>query len=876
MVFGKGRIIIFLVLLTVQNSFVGLFAQGRKAFQEKEFITLAPGEEYAAGWLHRFFFGDHWRDLWTTKIKVEILNLDTFAGGLTPIKRGGGQQTKSLRFQGADGRLWKFRSINKDPSKILPKEVQVSVVAEILQDQISSANPLAPLVVAPLLNKVNVLQAEPKVVYLPNSEKLGEYRDEFANTLGMIEIHPDEGDPGFYDAEKVSGTYKLFSKLEEKRNQKVNSEEFLKARLMDVFLGDWDRHTDQWRWARYSEENDEKSWYPIPRDRDQAFAKFDGLFVRVAEYLIPQFVHFSEDYPQIEDLTWSGRFLDRRFLTELDISKWDSVTSYIKTKLTDKVIENAVKNLPQDCYSIAGEELIYKLKARRDKLDIASREFYNRLNKYVDVYCSDKSDYAEVKRLSDLSTEVSIYKNKDGAKSDRLFHKVFDNDITQEIRIYLNNGDDKAVIMGEVDDSPLVRIIGGKGEDTFIDKSKVNGYLLSILPISFPERKTAFYDSGKESDFKTTRFTIVNKKKFEIPGTAEERYEPRQRDRGHEWTIIPYGSITSDDGLIIGGGMALTSYDFRKSPYNYRMNLLGLYATKPSSYGIEFDGIFNNFFDDATVYLHMTKSELKLTQYYGYGNETSFDEDLEDSDYYQIKQELFHINPHVEFTLKGDTKFNLGLGYTTSDIKVDNSDLLKDFPKGNFGVGKINSVNFMSYFEVDTRDNKNFPSKGSYFKTTGNYYPSVLDIKSHYAKLMYDFRSYFPIGFIKEATLALRSGGGRVFGIYPFYDAIFLGGENNLRGYKRERFSGQSAMFGQAELRSYLSDIKLIIKGKLGINVFGELGRVFEKDNKSSKWHPSYGIGFWLSFLERELNVVTSVAFSPETFMIYTSTSFGF
>ncbi len=71
----------------------------------------------------------------------------------------------------------------------------------------------------------------------------------------MIEIHPDvDPDAGikFQDAENIKSTFKLFHRLEEKRSERVDSKSFLKARLVDIFLGDWDRHTDQWKWAKYT------------------------------------------------------------------------------------------------------------------------------------------------------------------------------------------------------------------------------------------------------------------------------------------------------------------------------------------------------------------------------------------------------------------------------------------------------------------------------------------------------------------------------------------------------------------------------------------------------------------------------------------------
>src|SRR2546422_6633389 len=74
---------------------------------------------------------------------------------------GGGEQTKSLRFEGADGRQYSFRSIDKDPAAILPPELRGTVVARVVQDQISAADPMAPFVVVLLLTSTGVLHSEP-------------------------------------------------------------------------------------------------------------------------------------------------------------------------------------------------------------------------------------------------------------------------------------------------------------------------------------------------------------------------------------------------------------------------------------------------------------------------------------------------------------------------------------------------------------------------------------------------------------------------------------------------------------------------------------------------------------------------------------------
>ena len=124
-------------------------------------VQLAASERYRAGWLHRLLLGAHYRDLWATPLSVDVLDLATYAGGLTPTACAGRRQTKSVRLQGADHLEYVFRSVDKDPTLALPPELRRTFARDLLQDQISSGHPGAPLVVAPLLEATGVLHATP-------------------------------------------------------------------------------------------------------------------------------------------------------------------------------------------------------------------------------------------------------------------------------------------------------------------------------------------------------------------------------------------------------------------------------------------------------------------------------------------------------------------------------------------------------------------------------------------------------------------------------------------------------------------------------------------------------------------------------------------
>src|ERR1700704_6828265 len=101
-------------------------AQQRDSSLQHDTIQ-APGPQYRAGGWRPLLLGKEYRSLWATPVTVPVLDLRTFAGGLRPISKGGGQQTKSLRLAATDGREFFFRSVDKDPAAVLPPELRGNV-----------------------------------------------------------------------------------------------------------------------------------------------------------------------------------------------------------------------------------------------------------------------------------------------------------------------------------------------------------------------------------------------------------------------------------------------------------------------------------------------------------------------------------------------------------------------------------------------------------------------------------------------------------------------------------------------------------------------------------------------------------------------------
>jgi hypothetical protein len=333
-------------------------------------IALVPDADYRRTAAVEFILGRHYRALWATQIHVPLLDMHRFGGGLTPILAHTGQQTRSLRFKGGDGRTYQFRSVEKNPLTQLAPELQQSIAAWALEDAASSSHPVSSLVASALLGAVGVLHVEQTLVILPDNPALGQYRAEFAGKFGMIEERPDETgaeSTAFAGARRVVSPTRLFERLDRGPEDRVDARAFLVARLMDMLMGDRDRHRDQFRWALLSGPSD-SLWQPISRDHDEAFVKMDGPILEVAGLYFPPLINFTENYPPHARLNWHAREIDRRFLVELDRRAWHSVATDLQARLTDAAIDSAVRHLPAEMYAASGATLAHILKRRRDKL----------------------------------------------------------------------------------------------------------------------------------------------------------------------------------------------------------------------------------------------------------------------------------------------------------------------------------------------------------------------------------------------------------------------------------------------------------------------------------------------------------------------------
>ncbi len=851
--------------------------------------TVIPGPHYRAGWFHRLFLGDHYRQLWTQPIRVPVLDLSRFAGGLTPMCRGGGLQTKSLRFRDADRRQYVFRSVDKDPTAKLPVLLRETFVADVLQDQVSSHHPAGALVVAPLLEAAGVLHVDPHLTLMPDDSRLGQFRPSYAGMLGLMEERPTDGPggtPGFGHSREIKGTEHVWDKIEDTPSHRVDAEAFLTARLMDVFVGDWDRHYDQWRWARYRK-GDEYVWRPIPRDRDQAFARLDGLILDLARYYIPELVSFDESYGSVFGLTWTARALDRRFLAELDKPTWDSIVTSLQSRLTDSVIDHSVRRLPTEIYEGNGAELASALKKRRARLQSAADRFYAVLAEYVDIHATDTDEYAEIVRLDDARVRVRLYRVDEsetrtkGMVGHPYFERTFDRAETNEVRLYLHGGDDRAVVRGHVGRSILIRVIGGGGDDILVDSSQVANAV-----------RTRFYDARGENRFQRGLQTSLDRTRFRPPPRPDDEPEPRGpgacgdsivelpprnlalpfQDWGRRWFPAPWINFQPDLGLFVESGADRFGYGFRRVPYKSHQLFRAGFATGPRRFRLAYTGDFRGLSRHVDALVALRYSGIDIIRFHGFGNETELD--LPDA-FYKVTLRQVTLAPSL--ALGRSPTFRLAIGprfkYVATDLGAGNLiDSLRPY-----GVGGVVQLGVQADLVADTRDVPAAATRGVHFKVGGTAFPAWLDLTSSYASVYGEIASYISASRIPtRPTLAVRAGGKKVWGTFPFYDAAFLGGANDLRGYSEQRFAGDAALYGNGELRLFVARYRLLLPGEFGVFGLADVGRVFLNGESSNDWHAAGGGGIWFAYIDRAATMSVAIAQSRERRGVYFRAGFLF
>ncbi len=831
-------------------------------------VTRAMNVELGASSFKQKLWGSNHRHAWTTPVEVPVFDISDIYGGLTPLKRGGGMQTTSLRLEDKEGYQYVLRSLDKDPSRTIPIEFQGTFVSGVVEDQISIMNPFAALMVPPLAKAAGIYYTIPRLYYVPLDRGFSPFTELMGDQMSLFERRPDDDMSAFENyghSDDVISTPKMYRNLLEDNDNRVDATFHARSRLFDMYISDWDRHADQWRWASFDDPDGKGELYrPIPRDRDFSFNRVNGLFPTVykSRWFMPRFQDFRPEFGLIWGLNKQGMPLDRRFTSELTERQWVSIAQELTESITKSDMQAAVDQLPEEVRPLYESDIMSTLASRLAELPEVASEYYRILSKYVDVVGSDKHEKFTVIAAEDSIIVTMSKVTKKGEFRQDLFRRTFYPDETEEIRLYGFGGDDRFVLRGSSRFPIRIYAVGGSGEDQFQDLTTESVVRRNWYVRDTPEESTL--QQGASTRNQLTRDVSVHD------------YSPYGVWFKPDFPIIIF-STNPEDGVVLGGGITHTSRVFHRQPFSTKHTVQGSIASRSQAFTFNYEGLFAQRLGSWGVIANASaRSQRNLQNFYGFGSNTRRPESR--ASFYESEMQDYHLD--------------LGLfrdWYSTVHLKLTSLIEFADVDESQGGfatlpqaglsddaLSKLIHAGLSGTITIDRRDNTLYPLSGFQWVSTVRTRIGLNDESGDFTSLASKFSFYLTPGINRKTTVAGRFGASHVTGDFPYFRSATVGSTSGLRGWRRDRFSGNSSLYQNIELRHELFTFSGILAiGRGGISLFLDNGRVFSDNEETGAWHQGYGGGFWLNIFDFAIFQI-SVGASDEETLINSGLGFEF
>ena len=796
-------------------------------YKDNVIITASDKHKPISG-LRKWWLGQNYRQDWSTPVTMKVFNIHKEKGGLEITSMGGGKQTRVLHLKDKYGKEWLLKTVEKNPAGILPANFRNAMAKNLVNDYIAAEYPYGAMIVPRLAKEMDIQVPKPELFYVPDDPSFGYYQKLFANQVCFLEPH----DPTA-DGSDTKSTAKTFNKMIDENDHRPDQQTALKARLLDILIGDFERHFDQWRWGT-SDTGKGKIYYPIPKDRDQAFFYSDGLTLKLAsKNSLPYLKGFRNNIPKIKWLEYSARDFDRIFLTGLDKTEWEKEITLLQNTLTDSVIRKAVRDLPPEIYAISGEKIYKKLISRRELLRNAALRYYRFISRKVNIIGSNQEEYFRVSNHND-SLQVKVYARATGNDTSFImYNRTFDPKVTHEIRLYGLNGNDLFEIDKDARSKIKFRIIGGRGNDTFDIKGNVPNML---------------YDLKVEGNYISHHSHSKNRFSLNPPVNSNNF-------TGFNYNINRYPqlkfSLNSDDGLLLGAAYSRTTYGFRNEPYASHQVYSFHYSPTRTAFRFTYDGEFNHITHDIDLIAFADLKYPYQNNFFGLGNKTPANLSL-GYDYYRsfyktmelsalLRRRYFSslqvmIGPYYyNYTNKYNKNINRILEKPAL-IGLDSADI---YSNKSYAGGKLSVI-------LDNRNDLLFPTRGIVWNNDLIITKGLISTSNNFSKISSDMTVYASFKEPANLILVLGLGGERILSKnFEFFQAATVGSEKNLLGFRRYRYAGKSSSYASLEMRLKLAEIKSsLLPGRFGLTSFYNIARV-SMPNESTPLHSAYGGGIF-------------------------------
>ncbi|SHG20357.1 hypothetical protein SAMN05443549_102414 [Flavobacterium fluvii] len=823
---------------------------------------------------HKFLFGQHYRKYYSLPIKAKTATLDTLFGGVKPTREGDEYQSKSLGLVNAKEKEYVMRALKKSTSRFLQtvlfknqfvlNQFDNTYAEGFLFDFYTTSHPYTQLAVANLSDKIGVAHTNPLLYFIPKQAVLKGFNYNFGDELYLVEENltgSQKNTESFGKPLDIISTDDVMKNLHKEEKYTIDEPEYIKARLFDMLIGDWDRDSDQWRWGEYHE-NGKIVYKPIPRNRDQAFTKFDGALFSILmnKPVMRNQQTFKNDIKNVKWLNREPYPQDIAFLKTADEKEWIKQAKYIQEQLSDVEIDAAFTNLPKEVQDETIEEIKQKLKIRKTKLQNYAKEYYRVLQKTVLIVGTDKKDKFIITNTSKNNTEIAVYKlNKEG--DELLYTKNFTAGKTKNIWIYGLDDVDVFEVKGNSKSGIKIRLIGGQNNDSYTVE---NGKRIKIY------------------DFKSkpNNYALDAKTKTVLTDEYEPNLYNYQKVKYNAFSGFPFGGYNPDDGVKLGFIANYVVNKFNQYPYTQKHVLKVNYLFATSGYEFTYNGYFPRILGNWNFELESNFTSPNFTiNYFGYGNETVNDDELYGMDYNRVRLRTLRATPSIKKVGRHGSEISFGALFEKLKVE-ETTDRYINIP-GAVNPNVFNNQQYVGValkYSFENYDVPSLPTMGFGFSVAGSWKMNVGETKSNFPTLDAKINFNHKIDAKGQLVLATIIKSKVLFNNnFEFYQGATLGGDYDLRGFRNERFLGKVSFYQSTDLRWNIGKIKKsIIPMSYGILGGFDYGRVWLNGENSQKWHQSVGGGLWINGLNAITGRVTYFKSIDDRARITVGLGYGF
>ena len=793
-------------------------------------------EEVNKSGFYKWFWGEHYREDYGKSIEAPVLFLEDLPHNVRAITEGGGNQSRSLRLIDDNDNEFTIRELRKSGVRFIQSKIKDHYVIEymddtvaesVVQDYYTTAQPYAQFAINELLDAIDIPHANPRIVYVPKQKRLGRFNENYGDKLYMIEAHVGDENKAFEifgNADDIISTKDMLLELQNDKDAKIDEATYLRARLFDMLVGDWDRHEDQWRWALHEQEDGTMLYKPIPRDRDQAFSKYDGVFPAILKLVSPLARNMQTYAPEIKNVeTFNNAvyYLDKSFINTASWDDWKAQAENLQNSLTDEVIDNAFANLLEDTKSESIDHIKSTLKLRRENMVSIAKDYYTYFKDHEIIVATNKDNTISISRHPNGRTDVSI-----SQKDKVILENTYNKNETKELWIYALDGDDQILVTGEGDNYISIKIFGGEENDRYDIQNKSD-----IKVYDYKSKKNTFKTSV--NTFLTDSYDINN-------------YDPQKR-KSKTNILLPTIGFDPDAGLNVGLTNTFTTYSLLRNPFTTQHILNGSYYSATQGFEFSYNGEFAHVFHNWNLSLdaRITSANFAMN-FFGIGNETAYDDDAVDLDFNRVKIEQWHFQPSLIYKTSGNVSAHVAA--RVESHKVDDTD--NGFAQAFFGTNNdVYENQVYAGAEVGINFNNktgllSFPRRGLEFGLVAGYKQTIdSDFDNQFSYVTPTASFIYPIHESGMAVLATKAQAHFILGdSYEFYHAARVGGNTSLRGFRNDRFLGKTSFFQTTDLRLCLLEVRTgAVPLRLGLTGGYDLGRVWNENDDSKQWHNSYG-----------------------------------